>query len=89
MTFDQYTAQALSMPADEVEQMLRSLALDPRWPAVVAFAARQRREAEYVAVNPKAAANHGMLGHAAGALYQAGLVLDFLERYHTPQSPAG
>jgi hypothetical protein len=89
MTFDQYIGQALSMTDEEIEQKLRSLALDPRWPAVVALAARQRQEAESIVVNPKTAANHGMLGHAAGALYQANLYLDWLERYHPPQSPNG
>ena len=84
-SYDEVVAKALQMPEDEMCGKIASLVLDPRWPAVLAYAARAQREAQAIVLSPKAAENHGLLAHAAGALFEATNLIEFFRRWY-PQS---
>ena len=84
MKYSELIRAGREMTAEGKATNLRSLATDPRFPAVVALIEDARVEFTKAFADQKIAAYHGPLAHTAGSLY----ALDYLEGLLRQQADA-
>jgi hypothetical protein len=69
MRFLEHAEAGRKLTAKQVDDQVRELARDPRFPALVALLERNERAWIHAVSNQKMADAHGKIAHAAGSLH--------------------
>lgn len=93
MNFPDLVVAARGLRAEAVNNQLRALMDDPKFPAVLAWLERNERAWSGAVTNQKLAVDHGKLAHAAGSLYALQILQSQLQNLkhqnpNTKQHPA-
>jgi len=89
MTYDEHKKAGEALEPEQVEALLRSLALDERFSAVVTWLERNRIDFSDAACRQPVAKDYGVLAHANGSVWAFRVLAAQLTGLLNPPAPEG